>query len=443
MTPSDAVASLRPRPSGPPLWGRAPQSDDIINRRLFAAQNTNRTDANSTLNSLGRGSTLGVSVWSVQMPDADFDVIIIGGGVVGLAVAAELASCMESVALLERHPALGQETSSRNSEVIHAGIYYPTGSLKARLCVEGQRALYQMCAAYEIPHRRCGKIIVAQNQTQIEELESLCALGTANGVGGLRLLTGDEVQAMEPHVCSCAGLYSPESGILSVHTLMDVFARLISDAGGDIVLGAEVTGLDGAENLWTVHYRDSGGSDTVTCRAVVNCAGLGAQTIMRMAGLDPDSMGLHLYLCKGDYFSVASSKRKLLKHLIYPTPLENQLSLGVHTVIGLDGGFKLGPSAYYVDEVDYTVNSTARERFFENTCSYLPFLELDDLSPDMSGIRPKLAAPGEDARDFHIAHETGLKTPGFFNLAGIDSPGLTASPAIGRYVTRLVADYLG
>ncbi len=377
------------------------------------------------------------------MPDADFNVIVIGGGVVGLAVAAELASHLDSVALLERHPALGQETSSRNSEVIHAGIYYPTGSLKARLCVEGQRALYQMCAAYDIPHRRCGKIIVAQNQTQIEELESLCALGTANGVEGLRLLRGNEVQEMEPYVHATAGLYSPESGILSVHALMDVLARRIVEEGGDIVLGAEVTGLDGAENFWTVHYQDSGGADKVTCRAVVNCAGLGAQTVMRMAGLDPDPMGLRLYLCKGDYFSVGGTKRKLLKHLIYPTPREHQLSLGVHTVIGLDGSFKLGPSAYYVDEVDYTVNLADRERFFENTCGYLPFLELGDLAPDMSGIRPKLAAPGEGARDFHIAHETGLNMPGFFNLAGIDSPGLTASPAIGRYVTRLVSDYLG
>ena len=376
------------------------------------------------------------------MADTDFDVIVIGGGVVGLAIAAELAPRVDSIALLERHLRFGEETSSRNSEVIHAGIYYPTGSLKARLCVEGQRSLYQLCASHNIPHRRCGKIIIAQNEAEISELETLCALGAANGVEGLKLLTAGEVRAMEPHVNARAGLYSPESGILNVHSLMDVFAGMAAHAGGELVPGAEVTGIDRAGNVWTVHYQDSAGAGKVTCRAVVNSAGLDSQKIMDMAGLDSEAMGLHRYLCKGDYFSVSGAKRKLLSHLIYPTPREHQLSLGIHSVIGLDGSFKLGPSAYYVDTIDYAVNVADRRAFFESVRSYLPFLKLDDLTPDMSGIRPKLAGPGEDARDFYIAHESTHGAEGFFNLAGMDSPALTASPAIGRCVADLVSDYL-
>jgi L-2-hydroxyglutarate oxidase LhgO len=376
------------------------------------------------------------------MLDADFDVIVIGGGVVGLAIAAELAPQVNSIALLERHLGFGEETSSRNSEVIHAGIYYPAGSLKATLCVEGQRSLYHLCALHNIPHRRCGKIIVARNEAEIRELESLRILGTANGVGDLRLLTAGEVRAMEPHVSAQAGLYSPESGILNVHILMDVFARMAAAAGGDLVLGAEVTGIDRTGDVWAIHYQDSDGPGKITCRAVVNSAGLDSQKIMGMAGLDPELIGLHRYLCKGDYFSVSGAKRKLLSHLIYPVPREHQLSLGIHSVIGLDGSFKLGPSAYYVDEIDYTVKEADRRALFESVRSYLPFLNLDDLIPDMSGIRPKLAGPGEDARDFYIAHEAARGAEGFFNLAGMDSPALTASPAIGRYVANLVSGYL-
>lgn len=377
------------------------------------------------------------------MADTDFDVIVIGGGVVGLAIAAELAPQVESIVLLERHPRFGEETSSRNSEVIHAGIYYPTGSLKARLCVEGQRSLYQLCASHNIPHRRCGKIIVARNDAEIKELERLCVLGTANGVAGLKMLTSGEVLAMEPHVKAQAGLYSPESGILNVHSLMDIFARMTADAGGELVPGAEVTGIDrGTGNVWIVHYQDSDGPGKITCRAVVNSAGLSSQKVMGMAGLDSEAIGLHRYLCKGDYFAVSGAKRKLLSRLVYPVPREHQLSLGIHSVISLDGGFKLGPSAYYVDEIDYAVKIADRCAFFESVRSYLPFLELDDLTPDMSGIRPKLAGPGEEAHDFYIAHEAARGAEGFFNLAGMDSPALTSSPAVGRHVADLVSGYL-
>jgi L-2-hydroxyglutarate oxidase LhgO len=376
------------------------------------------------------------------MSDTDFDVIVIGGGIVGLAVAARLASMRVSVVLLEKHAAWGQETSSRNSEVIHAGLYYPTGSLKARLCVEGRRSLYALCKQNNIPHRRCGKIVIALDESQIKEIESLYHLGRANGVEGLRLLDANEVQSMEPTVQACGGLFSPESGILNVHTLMDFFAAQITDHSGEIALGAEVTGLEARQDHWIISYRDSSGSDKVTSRSIVNCAGLEAQSIMRMAGLDPDALGLTGYLCKGDYFSVSGSRKRNLQHLVYPVPVKNLHGLGIHTVLGLDGSFKLGPNAYYVNRMDYTVDESARMDFFESAVKYLPGLTPEDLTPDMSGMRPKLSAPDEPARDFHIAHEIEAGAPGFFNLAGIESPGLTSSPAIGQYVARMVADYL-
>lgn len=376
------------------------------------------------------------------MLDSDFDVIVIGGGVVGLAIAAELASRKNTVALLEKHPACGQETSSRNSEVIHGGLYYPTGSLKATLCVEGRRLLYSLCEMHEVPHRRCGKIIVALNDAQTADIEALYTQGLANGVEGLQLLTEHEVRAMEPSVRCCGGLYSAESGLLNAHALMDVFARRIIEASGEVVLGTEVVGLDAKSGEWTVSYRDGDGFDKVTCRAVINCAGLAAQSVMQMAGINPESMGLRGYLCKGDYFSVKNSKQIGLKHLVYPVPVKNLHGLGVHTVLSLDGSFKLGPNAYYVDHIDYTVDASARMDFFSNASGYLPFLKPDDLTPDMSGMRPKLSAEGEPSRDFHIAHEAAAGAPGFFNLAGIESPGLTSSPAISRYVTRMVAEYL-
>jgi L-2-hydroxyglutarate oxidase LhgO len=293
-----------------------------------------------------------------------------------------------------------------------------------------------------VPHRRCGKIIVALNDAQTADIEALYTQGLANGVEGLQLLTEHEVRAMEPSVKACAGLYSPESGILNAHALMDVFARRIVESSGELMTGAEVVGLDSTKNLRVVSYQDSDGLDKVTCRAVVNCAGLGAQSIMRMARLRPDAMGLTGYLCKGDYFAVSGSKQRGLTHLVYPVPVKNLHGLGIHTVLSLDGSFKLGPNAYYVDQIDYTVDVSAQMDFFRNASGYLPFLKADDLSPDMSGMRPKLSAPGDAARDFHIAHEASAGAPGFFNLAGIESPGLTSSPAISRYVTRMVADYL-
>ena len=375
------------------------------------------------------------------MAEADFDVAVIGGGVVGLAAAASLAKRSGSVVLFERHDEFGRETSSRNSEVVHAGIYYEAGSLKARLCVEGRRMLYELCDEDGVPHNKCGKVIVAVSGAEEAELERLRSVGAANGVEGLRMLDAAGVRELEPRVAAVAGLLSPESGIVSAHDLMDALARRAEARGADLLRGAEVLGLSSSLGAWEIGYRDSEEEGAVTARAVVNSAGLGATNVMAMAGLDAGAMGLAVHLCKGEYFAVGGAKRREIGRLVYPVPRENLLSLGVHTVLGLDGGFKLGPSAFYVDEIDYGVDEANLPAFYEDVKPYLPFLEPEDLTPDMSGIRPKLSGPGESARDFHIAHEP--EAPGFFNLVGIDSPGLTAAPAIGEHVAGLVAAYLG
>ncbi len=376
------------------------------------------------------------------MAEPDYEVAIVGGGVVGLAAAARLAPEVASLVLFERHEAFGQETSSRNSEVVHAGIYYECGSGKARFCVEGRRLLYDFCETHGVPYEKCGKTIVATEPDEVPALEALAERGKANGVEGLCMLSREEVLAREPHVRAVAGLYSAESGIVNAHGLMDAFARLAEAAGADLVCGAAVLGLESGAGGWVVRYRDSEEEGAITARTVVNAAGLGAQDVMRLAGLSPEAMGLTLHLCKGEYFSVQGQKRRYVNGLVYPLPRANLLSLGIHTVKGLGGECKLGPSAFYVDAIDYTVDAENRERFYDDVRPYLPFLAPEDLVPDMSGIRPKLAGPGEPARDFHIAHEVETGAAGFVNLAGIDSPGLTASPAIAARVAELVLEGL-
>jgi L-2-hydroxyglutarate oxidase LhgO len=374
--------------------------------------------------------------------NADLDVVIIGGGVVGLAIAGEVAPAFPRVALLDRHAQLGQEVSSRSSEVVHAGLYYPSGTLKTRLCIEGRRLLYDLARQSGVAHARCGKIIVAVDDAEVGSLEALRSRGEANGVEGLRMLTAREVHAREPNVVARAALLSSETGIVDSHALVGALARRAREGGADLVTRGRVDGLERAGDCWRVRYADAGGPAVVTARAVVNAAGLGAQDVMRMAGLDPDALDLTLHLCKGDYFAVVGPRRHLVRGLVYPSPLADLVGLGIHTVVDLGGRLRLGPSAYYVDAVDYTVDEGHRDAFLDSVHPFLPDLEAGDLTVDQAGIRPKLAGPGEAARDFHIAHEANRGAPGFFNLAGIESPGLTASPAIARHVAAMIREHL-
>jgi L-2-hydroxyglutarate oxidase LhgO len=367
---------------------------------------------------------------------ADTEVAIVGAGVVGLAIAARLAP-RHAVVIVERNARPGMETSSRNSEVIHAGMYYPTGSLKARLCVEGNRRLYEICARHEVPHARVTKIITARSEDELPQLEQLQARGEANGVE-LRMLTAAEVGALEPNVPSVGALFSPNTGIVSAHGLMDHFAHAAREAGAVIQPRAELVGLERTNGEWTLRLRSGSEEDAVTAERVVNAAGLDADTVATLGGIDVDQAGYRQHYWKGSYFAVSAARSRLVSRLVYPVP--SHVSLGVHAVIGLEGRLRFGPDAEYLPDrrQDYAVDEAKRPAFGAAVRKLVPAIEDDDLSPDISGIRAKLQGPGEGFRDFVIADESDRGHPGLLNLLGIDSPGLTSSPAIADHVARLV-----
>lgn len=364
------------------------------------------------------------------------DITIIGAGAVGLAIAHELSGAGRAIVAIERNDSFGRETSSRNSEVIHGGIYYPEGSLKASLCVEGRKSIYELCRQHSIPFRKTGKIIVAPTPSQIPELERLKQKGEANGVEGLRLLDKGELAVLEPDVRAEAGLLSPETGIFDTHRFMAYLERNAS-SGVTFAYRCEVEGIDRESDGYAISIKDADGeSCRLKSRIVINAAGLGSERIAGMAGIDTAQAGYAIFPCKGEYFRVRPGKGKSLSHLIYPPPTD--ISLGTHTVLDLAGGIRLGPNAFYVDAIDYSVNEVHRRDFYLGARDFLPFIEEEDLTPDMAGIRPKLYRKTEPMRDFVIREEADRGLPGFINLIGIESPGLTASPAIGKYVARLV-----
>lgn len=366
---------------------------------------------------------------------------IIGAGVVGLAVAAELSASRKGVVILERNPAFGQETSSRNSEVIHAGIYYAADSLKARLCVEGRRRLYDLCAQRRIPHRRCGKLIVATQADEEAALAAIEAQAQINGVDDLEMIGTRRLKAMEPNVKASAALHSPSTGIISAHRLMRRYFAQARQNGAQFVPHATVAGVapqdDGRYHI-EVTYPD-GQCDGFSTRWVINCAGLESDRIAQSMGVDIDRHGYRLHYWKGDYFSL-DVPPGFIHRLVYPVPHANHVGLGVHATIDLTDRVKLGPNATYLPDriLDYAVDASARQSFFEAARRYLPSITIDQLNPEMTGIRPKLQKPGDPARDFIIAEESSKGLPGVVNLIGIESPGLTASPAIARYVAQLI-----
>jgi L-2-hydroxyglutarate oxidase LhgO len=366
---------------------------------------------------------------------ADCGVAVVGAGVVGLAVAARLAP-RSDVLVLERNPRHGMEASSRNSEVIHAGMYYPPGSLKARLCVEGSRRLYEFCARHQVPHRATGKLIVAASEAEWPALEALLERGRANGVE-MELLAEPAVRALEPHVAAVGAVHSPRSGIVSADALMDALLQQARAAGALLRPRAEVIGLERGRD-WRVTVRGPGGTESFTAERVVNAAGLGGDTVAALAGIDVDGAGYRLHYCKGSYFSVPPPRWGLVRRLVYPVP--DTVSLGVHAVVGLDGRLRFGPDAQYLPDRarDYSVDESRRGAFAAAVRRLLPGLDDSELQPDTSGIRAKLQGPGEAFRDFVIAEEGARGHPGLLTLAGIDSPGLTSALAIADEVARLV-----
>ena len=363
------------------------------------------------------------------------DCAVIGAGVVGLAVARELAAQGREVLILEAESAFGSGISARNSEVIHAGIYYPAGSLKAKLCVAGRKRLYDYCAARGIAHRRCGKLIVATGDAQCAELEGIAARARANGVDDLQLLSRGAARALEPALECRAALLSPSTGIIDSHALM---LSLLGDAereGAVLALQTRVRGgrVDAGGVVLDI---DSGGERSeLFARCVVNCAGLGAQGFAAALQGLPSTTVPPLFYAKGNYYALAA--RAPFSRLIYPVP--EAAGLGVHLTLDLGGQARFGPDVEWIDEIDYRVDPRRADAFYAEVRRYWPQLADGALQPTYAGIRPKLHAPGDAARDFAVAGPRQHGIPGLVNFFGIESPGLTASLALAAHAAELLA----
>ena len=361
------------------------------------------------------------------------DCVVVGAGVVGLAVARALALQGREVMVLEAADAIGTGISSRNSEVIHAGIYYPEGSLKARLCVAGNQQLYTYCAERGVGHRRCGKLLVATSDAQLAQLQSIIDKAKANGVLDLRLLTREEARTLEPQLECVAAVHSPSTGIVDSHGLMLALQGDLENAGGLVVLNSPVLKVN---RVHSATILIAGDGAELQVNTVINAAGLGAQALAaRFGGLAPEFVPPSYY-AKGNYFNL--SGRSPFARLIYPLP--EAAGLGVHLTIDLGGQAKFGPDVQWVSSPDDLLVDPARgEAFYAEVRKYWPALRDGALNPGYAGIRPKIQAPGEAARDFLIQGPAVHGVPGLVNLFGIESPGLTSSLAIGDYVSRLLA----
>jgi L-2-hydroxyglutarate oxidase LhgO len=366
-------------------------------------------------------------------PDSELDVVVIGGGVIGLAVARALALQGRQVTLLETESRVGQHTSSRNSEVIHAGIYYPPGSLKARSCVAGKTLLYAYAAEQGVPHRRLGKLIVASRDEEVPALEKIRQGAEQCGVNDLEWLEAKDVAALEPAVTAVRGLISPSTGIIDSHAFMSSLRRDASEHGAEVVTSSPLLGG---------RVRDSGGFEldiggaeptTVTCRSLVNAAGLWAQDVARSIDGVPPSSVPGQYFAKGHYFTL--SGQSPFKRLVYPVPVPG--GLGVHVTLDLAGQARFGPDVAWQNGVDYSFEDGREARFYEAIRRYFPALAAGALTPGHTGIRPKLGGPAEPAQDFLIQGESAHGVPGLVNLYGIESPGLTASLALAEQVSLL------
>lgn len=364
----------------------------------------------------------------------ELDAVVIGGGVVGLAIARALALAGREVTLLEAETRLGSHSSSRNSEVIHAGIYYAPGSLKARLCVAGRRALYAYCELEGVAHERLGKIIVAARDDEIPALERLKAQAEQNGVDDLTWLDAADITALEPAVSAKRGLLSPSTGIIDSHAFMGSLRRDAERAGATVVSATPV--LAGRVDARGIEL-DIGGDEpaTVHCRSVVNAAGLHAQAVSRsIRGVPVDSIPAQ-HFAKGHYFVL--NGRAPFRRLVYPIPAPG--GLGVHVTLDLSKQARFGPDVSWLDGVDYAFDESRSASFYEAIRSYFPGLAADSLTPGYTGIRPKLGPAGSPVADFVVQGPARHGVPNLLNLYGIESPGLTSSLALAEHALEVLA----
>lgn len=360
------------------------------------------------------------------------DVVVIGAGAVGLAIARALALRGREVLILEAAERFGSGVSSRNSEVIHAGIYYPRGSLKARLCVAGRDRLYEFCREHGVAHRRCGKLILASSESELPELERIRAAALANGVELLPLGRA-EALALEPELRCAAALHSPLTGILDAHAYMLALLGQAESRGALLSCDSAVTGLALQANGFGIAV--NGAPVSLHARALVNSAGLSAPAVARLIEGFPPEQVPPAYFAKGSYFTLAG--RAPFGRLIYPLPVPG--GLGVHLTLDLAGRARFGPDVQWVEELDYAVDTRRADAFYASIRPWWPGLADGALEPAYSGIRPKITGPGEPAADFRIDGQAAHGVPGLVQLFGIESPGLTSSLAIAEHVADLLA----
>jgi L-2-hydroxyglutarate oxidase LhgO len=358
-------------------------------------------------------------------------VLVVGAGVVGLAVARAAALAGHEVIVAERASAIGTGVSSRNSEVIHAGLYYPTGSKRAYHCPRGRRMLYEFCASHGVPHRKCGKLVVATNDSEIERLDAIIKQARINGVEGVEIIEGAAARRLEPALACRLAMISPETGIVDSHAYMNALRGDLEDHGGMIAFNTPIDRLEQVQGGWLVSF----GGESTTVDAVVNCAGLGAQKLGHATGGYPQERVPRLFFGKGSYFAYAG--RPAFSRLIYPVPIPG--GLGVHVTLDLAGRMRFGPDVEWVDEENYDVDAARAAAFYARIRDYWPGLPDNGLVPDYCGIRPKLTGPGEPAVDFMIDGPAQHGAPRLVQLFGIESPGLTSALSLAEEVLSYLA----
>ncbi len=360
------------------------------------------------------------------------NILIIGAGVIGLAIARELSEEFDDVVLVEKEGTFGRHTSSRNSEVLHSGIYYPQNSLKARLCVNGVQELYKYAEENDIPFKNCGKLVVANNKEELSILEEIKNNGEKNGVSNLQIINESECKKLEPQIIAEYALKVPSTGIIDTHKLMQKLESEAENNGAFIVYEMEVISIDALDDGYLVNFANG---EIFEANTIINCGGLHSDKLAEMVGINIKREKLQLHWCKGEYYK--SSKIKDIDHLIYPVPDPNGVFLGIHLTINLHGDVRFGPNAYYIDELNYEMDETYKSEFLKAIKNYIKIDE-ENFHLDDCGIRAKLQEKDGKFRDFYIKEESDKGLPNFINCIGIESPGLTCCLAIAQEVAKLI-----
>ena len=358
----------------------------------------------------------------------DYDLVIIGAGVIGLACAARNPERLKSVLVIERNDSFGHEVSSRNSEVIHAGIYYQKDSLKAKLCVKGNDSLYSWCDSDNVPYRKCGKYIISTSLQEETALYKIYEKGIQNGVKNLKLISKSEINKTEPNISGTMAILSPNTGIIDSHQLMKSFLKVSIDKGCDFAWSHSIVGVEIQSEGYTLMIEDpSEKMLSITAKNVINAAGLDSDKVAGLLGINIEENGYLLQYCRGHYFRIRSKPEYRVNHLIYSIPPNNNLGLGIHLTLDLNGELRLGPDTQILNDrvQDYNVPDDLKETFFEEAKNILKGLDVDDIYPDMAGIRPSIKRKKGEFKDFFINEEGDKGFENWVNLIGIESPGLT------------------